>query len=99
MNRRPRFVRGFSYPGQKGRGVRGEGASPIGFRPRIARRNRYSCPCPPPPPAIFAPSPLTPLPSSLLPMKFVDEATIRVHAGNGGNGCARFRRAKFIPFA
>ena len=32
------------------------------------------------------------------PMKFVDEATIRVHAGNGGNGCASFRREKFIPF-
>ena len=31
-------------------------------------------------------------------MKFVDEATIRVHAGNGGNGCASFRREKFIPF-
>jgi GTP-binding protein len=31
-------------------------------------------------------------------MQFVDEATIRVHAGNGGNGCASFRREKFIPF-
>ena len=31
-------------------------------------------------------------------MKFVDEATIRVYAGNGGNGCASFRREKFIPF-
>jgi GTP-binding protein len=31
-------------------------------------------------------------------MKFVDEAEIRVHAGNGGNGCASFRREKFIPF-
>src|SRR5690349_453202 len=31
-------------------------------------------------------------------MKFVDEATIRVHAGNGGNGCASFRREKLIPF-
>lgn len=31
-------------------------------------------------------------------MKFVDEALIDVVAGNGGNGCASFRREKFIPF-
>lgn len=31
-------------------------------------------------------------------MKFVDEVTIDVIAGNGGNGCASFRREKFIPF-
>jgi GTPase len=30
-------------------------------------------------------------------MKFVDEATIDVHAGNGGNGVASFRREKYIP--
>lgn len=30
-------------------------------------------------------------------MKFVDEATIRVEAGNGGNGCLSFRREKYIP--
>ncbi len=29
-------------------------------------------------------------------MKFVDEATIRVKAGNGGHGCLSFRREKFI---
>ncbi len=29
-------------------------------------------------------------------MKFVDEATIRVIAGNGGNGCLSFRREKYI---
>ena len=31
-------------------------------------------------------------------MKFVDEATIDVSAGNGGSGCISFRREKFIPF-
>ncbi len=31
-------------------------------------------------------------------MKFVDEATIRVKAGDGGNGCVSFRREKYIPF-
>ena len=31
-------------------------------------------------------------------MKFVDEANIKVHAGDGGNGCISFRREKFIPF-
>jgi len=30
-------------------------------------------------------------------MKFIDEAFIEVHAGNGGNGIASFRREKFIP--
>lgn len=30
-------------------------------------------------------------------MKFVDEATISVHAGKGGNGCMSFRREKYIP--
>lgn len=30
-------------------------------------------------------------------MKFVDEASIRVEAGDGGNGVASFRREKYIP--
>ena len=30
-------------------------------------------------------------------MQFIDEATIRVHAGKGGNGCLSFRREKYIP--
>ena len=29
-------------------------------------------------------------------MKFVDEATIRVQAGNGGHGCLSFRREKYV---
>ena len=28
---------------------------------------------------------------------FIDEARIRVKAGDGGNGCMAFRREKFIP--
>jgi GTP-binding protein len=30
-------------------------------------------------------------------MKFIDEAIIEVHAGNGGDGIAAFRREKYIP--
>src|SRR5260221_13640787 len=28
---------------------------------------------------------------------FIDEATIRVKAGDGGNGCLAFRREKYVP--
>lgn len=31
-------------------------------------------------------------------MKFIDEAKIRVAAGDGGAGCSSFRREKYIPF-
>lgn len=31
-------------------------------------------------------------------MRFVDEAIVKVEAGNGGHGCLSFRREKFIPF-
>jgi GTPase len=31
-------------------------------------------------------------------MKFIDEATLKVQAGNGGRGCVSFRREKFVPF-
>ncbi len=30
-------------------------------------------------------------------MKFIDEATITVRSGKGGNGCVAFRRERFIP--
>ncbi|OYD22949.1 Obg family GTPase CgtA [Oceanimonas baumannii] len=30
-------------------------------------------------------------------MKFVDEAEIRIDAGDGGNGCVSFRREKYVP--
>jgi GTP-binding protein len=31
-------------------------------------------------------------------MQFIDEAIIKVEAGNGGNGCSSFLRLKFMPF-
>lgn len=31
-------------------------------------------------------------------MKFVDEAAVRVEAGDGGNGCLSFRREKYIEY-
>src|SRR5690349_22037084 len=45
----------------------------------------------------MCPRSLFPVPC-LSPMKFVDEAIVKVQAGNGGRGCASFRREKFIPF-
>ena len=30
-------------------------------------------------------------------MSFIDEASIEIVAGRGGNGCLSFRREKFIP--
>ncbi len=30
-------------------------------------------------------------------LMFIDEATIRVKAGDGGNGCMAFRREKYVP--
>ena len=31
-------------------------------------------------------------------MSFIDQATISVEGGKGGNGCCSFRREKYIPF-
>src|SRR5689334_17823531 len=28
---------------------------------------------------------------------FIDQATLRVKAGDGGNGCVAFRREKYVP--
>ena len=30
-------------------------------------------------------------------MRFIDEARIKVIAGNGGRGCISFRREKYVP--
>jgi GTP-binding protein len=31
-------------------------------------------------------------------VRFIDECELRVEAGKGGNGCAAFRREKYVPF-
>ena len=31
-------------------------------------------------------------------MKFLDQAKIHIASGNGGDGCASFRREKYIEF-
>jgi len=36
-------------------------------------------------------------PAPQLHIMFIDEAIIRVKAGNGGNGCMAFRREKYVP--
>jgi len=30
-------------------------------------------------------------------MKFIDEAIVKIHAGDGGKGCVSFRREKYVP--
>jgi GTP-binding protein len=46
----------------------------------------------------FRPWRIAPFITRVTLMKFVDEANIKVLAGDGGSGCISFRREKFIPF-
>src|SRR5438270_166788 len=45
----------------------------------------------------ISPSPVTPHSWDEHVNTFLDQATIHVQAGNGGNGSMHFRREKFVP--